>query len=228
VHSEEALTAQAKKRLEAIQMMEDLGSGFYLAMHDLEIRGAGEVLGESQSGEMQEIGFSLYTEMLAHAVACLKVGKEPDLSEPLGVTTEINLHAPALLPEDYCGDIHERLTLYKRLANCKTLDELNMLFEELIDRFGKLPEPAQVLIESHRLRITAQDSGVMKIDAGPESITIQFKKDAPIDAAKVIKLVQKNRNVQLSGQDRLRIIAKTQTPVERAQVARKTIGDVMQ
>ena len=228
VHSEEALTAQAKKRLEAIQMMEDLGSGFYLAMHDLEIRGAGEVLGESQSGEMQEIGFSLYTEMLSHAVACLKVGKEPDLSEPLGVTTEINLHAPALLPEDYCGDIHERLTLYKRLANCKTLDELNMLFEELIDRFGKLPEPAQVLIESHRLRITAQDSGVMKIDAGPESITIQFKKDAPIDAAKVIKLVQKNRNVQLSGQDRLKIIAKTQTPVERAQVARKTIGDVMQ
>jgi transcription-repair coupling factor (superfamily II helicase) len=196
-------------------------------MHDLEIRGAGEVLGESQSGEMQEIGFSLYTEMLAHAVACLKVGKEPDLSEPLGVTTEINLHAPALLPEDYCGDIHERLTLYKRLANCKSLDELNLLFEELVDRFGKLPEAAQTLVESHRLRVIAQDAGVLKIDAGPESITIHFKKDAPIDAAKVIKLVQKNRNVQLSGQDRLKIIAKTQTPVERAQVARKTIGDVM-
>jgi transcription-repair coupling factor (superfamily II helicase) len=227
VHSEEALTAQAKKRLEAIQMMEDLGSGFYLAMHDLEIRGAGEVLGESQSGEMQEIGFSLYTEMLAHAVACLKVGKEPDLSEPLGVTTEINLHAPALLPDDYCGDIHERLTLYKRLANCKTLDELNYLFEELVDRFGKLPEPAQVLIESHRLRITAQEAGVLKIDAGPENILIQFKKDAPIDAAKVIKLVQKNRNVQLSGQDRLKIVAKTQTPVERAQVARRTLGEVV-
>jgi len=226
VHSEEALTPQAKKRLEAIQMMEDLGSGFYLAMHDLEIRGAGEVLGESQSGEMQEIGFSLYTEMLAHAVACLKVGKEPDLSEPLGVTTEINLHAPALLPEDYCGDIHERLTLYKRLANCKTLDELNYLFEELIDRFGKLPEAAQTLVESHRLRITAQEAGVLKIDAGPENIMIQFKKDAPIDAAKVIKLVQKNRNVQLSGQDRLKIVGKTQTPVERAQVARKILGDV--
>jgi transcription-repair coupling factor (superfamily II helicase) len=216
VHSEEALTPQAKKRLEAIQMMEDLGSGFYLAMHDLEIRGAGEVLGESQSGEMQEIGFSLYTEMLAHAVACLKVGKEPDLSEPLGITTEINLHAPALLPEDYCGDIHERLTLYKRLANCKTLDELNYLFEELVDRFGKLPEAAQVLVESHRLRVTAQQAGVLKIDAGPETITIQFKKDAPIDPARVIKLVQKNRNVQLSGQDRLKIVAKTQTPVERA------------
>jgi transcription-repair coupling factor (superfamily II helicase) len=227
VHSEESLTPQAKKRLEAIQMMEDLGSGFYLAMHDLEIRGAGEVLGESQSGEMQEIGFSLYTEMLAHAVACLKVGKEPDLSEPLGVTTEINLHAPALLPEDYCGDIHERLTLYKRLANCKTLDELNLLFEELVDRFGKLPEPAQNLIETHRLRVTAHDAGVLKIDASPEAITLYFKKDAPIDAAKVIRLVQKNRNVQLSGQDRLKIVGKTQTPVERAQVARATLRDIM-
>ena len=123
VNHEEGLSASAKKRLDAIQQMEELGSGFYLAMHDLEIRGAGEVLGESQSGEMQEIGFSLYTEMLVHAVACLKVGKEPDLEAPLAVTTEINLHAPALLPDDYCGDIHERLTLYKRLANCKTRDE---------------------------------------------------------------------------------------------------------
>jgi len=226
VGSIEALTAAAKKRLEAIQAMEELGSGFYLAMHDLEIRGAGEVLGESQSGEMQEIGFALYTEMLVHAVACLKVGKEPDLSEPLGVTTEINLHAPALLPDSYCGDIHERLVLYKRLANCAGSDQLNQLFEELIDRFGRLPEPAQTLIESHRLRIAAHDAGVQKIDAGPESVTIQFRKDAPIDPAKVIKLIQKDRNVQLAGQDRLKIIVKTATPGERAQAARTAMQSV--
>ena len=195
-------------------------------MHDLEIRGAGEVLGESQSGEMQEIGFSLYTEMLVHAVACLKVGKEPDLSAPLGVTTEINLHAPALLPDAYCGDIHERLVLYKRLANCRDVEQLNQLFEELVDRFGKLPEAAQTLIESHRLRIAAHDAGVIKIDAGPETVTIQFRKDAPIDPAKVIKLIQKDRNVQLAGQDRLRISIKTATPTQRALAARGAMQSV--
>src|SRR6266850_1718848 len=113
---EEALSVQAKKRLEAIQLMEDLGSGFYLAMHDLEIRGAGEVLGDEQSGEMQQIGFQLYSDMLKAAVDGLKSGREPNLTEPLGVTTEISLHVPALLPEDYCNDVHERLVLYKRLA----------------------------------------------------------------------------------------------------------------
>src|SRR6185503_14516679 len=127
----DALSAQAKKRLEAIQMMEDLGSGFYLAMHDLEIRGAGEVLGEDQSGEMQEVGFQLYNDMLERAVSALKAGREPDLTEPLGVTTEINLHTPALLPERYCADVHERLVLYKRLANCTTLPDLDAMQEEL-------------------------------------------------------------------------------------------------
>src|SRR6185295_5207725 len=131
----DALSAQAKKRLEAIQMMEDLGSGFYLAMHDLEIRGAGEVLGDEQSGEMQEVGFQLYNDMLRASVSALKSGREPDLSEPLGVTTEINLHAPARLPENYCSDVHERLVLYKRLASCETDDDLDRLREELADRF---------------------------------------------------------------------------------------------
>ena len=139
---EAGLTPQARKRLEAIQMMEDLGAGFYLSMHDLEIRGAGEILGESQSGEMQEIGFTLYADMLNHAVKSLREGREPDISQPLGVTTEINLHTPALLPKDYCTDINQRLTLYKRLANCDGLEELEALHEELIDRFGLLPPPA--------------------------------------------------------------------------------------
>jgi transcription-repair coupling factor (superfamily II helicase) len=139
VDSMESVTAQAKKRLEAIQAMEQLGSGFYLAMHDLEIRGAGEVLGESQSGEMQEIGFSLYNDMLGAAIASLKQGHEPDMAHPLGVTTEINLHTPALLPNDYCGDIHQRLIIYKRFANCVTQHDLDDMQQELIDRFGLLP-----------------------------------------------------------------------------------------
>ena len=139
------ITAQAKKRLEAIQMMEELGSGFFLAMHDLEIRGAGEVLGESQSGEMQEVGFNLYCSMLDAAVKSLKLGKEPDLAAPLGVTTEINLHTPALLPADYVNDVHERLVIYKRLANCEDEDALARLREEIVDRFGPLPEQTRAL-----------------------------------------------------------------------------------
>jgi transcription-repair coupling factor (superfamily II helicase) len=201
----EALTAQAKKRLEAIQAMEQLGSGFYLAMHDLEIRGAGEVLGESQSGEMQEIGFSLYTDMLNAAISSLRQGKEPDMAHPLGVTTEINLHNPALLPNDYCGDIHQRLVLYKRLANCNTQEELDDMHQELIDRFGLLPEPAQTLLDSHRLRILAKPLGISKVDASSEAITIQFVPDPPIDPMKVITLIQSKRHVKMAGQDKLRI-----------------------
>ncbi|MFZ2540989.1 MAG: transcription-repair coupling factor [Gallionella sp.] len=201
----EALTAQAKKRLDAIQAMEQLGSGFYLAMHDLEIRGAGEVLGESQSGEMQEIGFSLYNDMLNAAITSLRQGKEPDMAHPLGVTTEINLHMPALLPNDYCGDIHQRLIIYKRLANCTTLEELDEMHQELIDRFGLLPEPAQILLDSHRLRILAKPLGISKVDASSESIVIQFVPNPPIDPMKIITLIQSKRHIKMAGQDKLRI-----------------------
>ncbi len=202
---EDAINANAKKRLEAIQMMEDLGAGFYLAMHDLEIRGAGEVLGESQSGDIQEIGFTLYTEMLDAAVRSLKAGKEPDLSGPLSVTTEINLHSPALLPETYCGDIHERLVLYKRFANCDSDEALDRLQEELIDRFGLPPEPTQLLLDSHRLRLLGKPLAISKIDAGPISIVIQFSADTPVEPLRVIALVHKHRNFKLAGPDRLRI-----------------------
>jgi transcription-repair coupling factor (superfamily II helicase) len=201
----EALTAQAKKRLEAIQAMEQLGSGFYLAMHDLEIRGAGEVLGESQSGEMQEIGFSLYTDMLNAAITSLRQGKEPDMAHPLGVTTEINLHTPALLPSDYCGDIHQRLVIYKRLANCNTQEELDEMHQELVDRFGLLPQPAQVLLDCHRLRIAARPLGISKVDASAEAIQMQFVPNPPIDPMKIITLIQSKRHVKMAGQDRLRI-----------------------
>ncbi|WP_435628639.1 transcription-repair coupling factor [Candidatus Ferrigenium straubiae] len=205
VDSKEGLTAQAKKRLEAIQSMEQLGSGFYLAMHDLEIRGAGEVLGESQSGEMQEIGFSLYNDMLSAAITSLRQGKEPDMAHPLGVTTEINLHTPALLPDDYCGDIHQRLVIYKRLANCATLEELEDMQQELIDRFGLLPEPTQALFDCHRLRILAKPLGISKVDASSEAIVIQFIPNPPIDPLKIITLIQGKRHIKMSGQDRLRI-----------------------
>jgi transcription-repair coupling factor (superfamily II helicase) len=202
---EEALNANAKKRLEAIQMMEDLGAGFYLAMHDLEIRGAGEVLGDSQSGGIQDIGFTLYTEMLNSAVKSLKAGKEPDLLKPLNVATEINLHSPALLPDTFCGDVHERLVIYKRLANCETEDALDNLREELIDRFGLLPDPTHTLVECHRLRILGKPLDLMKIDASAQAIIVQFGPDTPIHPQRVIQLVQQRRNYKLAGQDKLRI-----------------------
>jgi transcription-repair coupling factor (superfamily II helicase) len=215
---EEALSANARKRLDAIQMMEELGSGFYLAMHDLEIRGAGEVLGESQSGQMQEVGFNLYNDMLAHSVRALQAGREPDLTQPLGVTTEINLHVPALLPADYCSDVHERLVLYKRLANCATEDDLTAMQEELVDRFGTLPEAAQALVESHRLRILAHPLGVVRIDAPAEHVQIQFGPHPTIDAAHVIALVQSRRGWKLAGPTKLR------APVAGATLRERTLG----
>ncbi|MGE5491483.1 MAG: transcription-repair coupling factor, partial [Actinomycetota bacterium] len=207
VQDEKAMTKQAKQRLEAIQMMEELGAGFYLAMHDLEIRGAGEVLGENQSGEMQEVGFNLYTDMLNRAVAGLKQGKEVDLTQPLGIATEINLHAPALLPDAYCPDVHERLTLYKRLANCETAEEIDALQEELIDRFGELPPQGASLIATHRLRLLVKPLCVQKLDATADQISMQFgpefAKEAPIEPIKIINLIQKNRNYKLAGQDKI-------------------------
>jgi transcription-repair coupling factor (superfamily II helicase) len=220
----EALSTQAKKRLEAIQMMEDLGSGFYLAMHDLEIRGAGEVLGDEQSGEMQQIGFQLYADMLKAAVSALKAGREPDLSQPLGVTTEINLHVPARLPETYCNDIHERLVLYKRLASCESHDELESLREELVDRFGPTPEPAQALLACHRLRLVARPLGVTKVDAGPDRTTLQFVKQPPFDAGRLISLVQKDGRIRFAGPDRVRIERAAPALAERASLVREFLA----
>ncbi len=207
VHDVQSLTKQAQRRLDAIQQMEELGSGFYLAMHDLEIRGAGEVLGDSQSGEMTEIGFQLYSDMLNEAVRSLKAGKEPDLAAPLATTTEINLHVPALLPADFCGDVHERLSIYKRMANCGSQDKIDDMQEELIDRFGKLPDPVKALVETHRLRIAAKTVGIVKIDAHGEAATLQFMPKPPIDPMRIIELIQKNRQIKLNGQDKLKITA---------------------
>jgi transcription-repair coupling factor (superfamily II helicase) len=227
VHDVQGLTKQAQRRLDAIQQMEELGSGFYLAMHDLEIRGAGEVLGENQSGEMLEIGFQLYSDMLNEAVRALKNGKEPDLAAPLSTTTEINLHVPALLPQDYCGDVHERLSLYKRLANCREQSDIDNLQEELIDRFGKMPDPAKALIETHRLRLAAVPVGIIKIDAHAESAVLQFQPQPPVDAMRIIELVQKNRNIKLNGQDKLRITASMPDLAARVSQVKATIRSLV-
>jgi len=223
---EEALNINAKRRLEAIQSMEDLGAGFYLAMHDLEIRGAGEVLGDSQSGGIQDIGFTLYTDMLNHAVKSLKAGKEPDLSKPLSVATEINLHSPALMPDTYCGDVHERLVIYKRLANCDSLESLIDLQEELVDRFGTMPEAAATLLASHELRLIGKPLDLVKIDASASAITIQFGADTPIHPHRVIQLVQQRRHFKLAGPDKLKIEKPITSLHDRVMEIKATLRDL--
>ncbi|HET9821834.1 MAG TPA: transcription-repair coupling factor [Burkholderiaceae bacterium] len=222
----EGLTKQAAQRLEAIQAMEELGSGFYLAMHDLEIRGAGEVLGEHQSGNMMEVGFQLYNDMLAEAVRSLRAGREPDLLSPLGGlfgATEINLHAPALLPDAYCGDVHARLSLYKRLATAERSEQIDALLEEVTDRFGKLPTQGQTLFDTHRLRVLAKPYGVLKVDAGPRLTVIAFRPNPPVEALRIIELVQKNRHIRLAGNDKLRIERDLPSAQDRAQQVRDVL-----
>ncbi len=219
----EGLTKQAAQRLDAIQAMEELGSGFYLAMHDLEIRGAGEVLGEHQSGNMMEVGFQLYNDMLSEAVRALKSGQEPDLLSPTGAFgggIDIKLHAPALLPDAYCGDVQTRLSLYKRLATAERPETLDNLLEEITDRFGKLPPQAQTLFDTHRLRVLARSYGVLKVDANPKVMNITFRPNPPIDPMRIIELVQKNKSVKLGGNDRLRIDREIAAPHDRAQFVR--------
>jgi len=228
----EALTKQAAQRLDAIQQMEELGSGFYLAMHDLEIRGAGEVLGENQSGNMLEVGFQLYNDMLSEAVRSLKAGREPDLLSPLGGIfgsgTEVNLHSPALLPDAYCGDVHVRLSLYKRLATAGKAEAIDALLEEITDRFGKLPAQGQTLFDTHRLRVLAKPYGVLKIDAGPKLMSVIFRPNPPIDSLRIIELVQKNRAIKLAGNDKLRIERELPDPKDRANFIRDVLRSLGQ
>lgn len=204
-------------------MMEELGSGFFLAMHDLEIRGAGEVLGESQSGDIHEIGFALYTSMLNAAVKALKDGKEPETGAPLGVVSAIDLSAAALLPDAYAPDVHERLTLYKRLANAENLEEVQALQEELIDRFGELPSQAQALLETHRLRIAAHPLGILKIEAAVHGIQLHFSARAPIDPVRLIDLIQKDKNLRFAGPEKLHWKREMPSLRERVQAVRELL-----
>ncbi len=164
--------------------------------------------------------------MLSAAITSLKQGKEPDMAHPLGVTTEINLHTPALLPNDYCGDIHQRLVIYKRLAHCNTQEDLDDMQQELIDRFGLLPEPAQTLLDSHRLRILAKPLGISKVDASSEAIQIQFIPNPPIDPMKVITMIQSKRHIKMAGQDKLKIDLKYGDLQQRVLAIRNFFGEL--
>lgn len=186
----QAMTSDAIKRLDAISDAEDLGAGFILATHDLEIRGAGELLGDEQTGNMQTVGYSLFMEMLDRAVKAIKDGKTPNLDRPLMDGTEVNLRLPALIPDDYLPDVHMRLVLYKRISNAESEDQLRELQVEMIDRFGLLPEPTKTLFRITALKLRAEALGVKKLDAGPKGGKLEFSQDTAVDPGSIVELVQ--------------------------------------
>ncbi len=202
-----SMTADALKRIEALESIEELGTGFTLATHDLEIRGAGELLGEEQSGQMQEIGFSMYMEMLDKAVKDLKEGRQPDLERPLDHGTEIELGAPTLIPDDYLPDVHTRLMMYKRIASAADMHELRELQVEMIDRFGLLPDQLKNLFRITELKLKATPLGIQKIEMGPGGGRITFDEKPNIEPIKIIQLIQTQaQRFQLDPQQRLKII----------------------
>jgi transcription-repair coupling factor (superfamily II helicase) len=200
-----AITPDAGKRLEAIEAAGDLGAGYLLSTHDLEIRGAGELLGDEQSGQIHSVGFSMYMDMLQRAVASLRRGEIPNVDAPLDQGTEVNLHVPALIPDDYLPDVNSRLILYKRIAAAANNAELRSLQVEMIDRFGLLPPQINNLFQVSRLRLRAQDLGIRSIEAGPEGGSIDFKETTPVNPMSLVKLVQSDpRSYKLAGATRLR------------------------
>ena len=200
-----AMTADAVKRLEALESLEELGAGFTLATHDLEIRGAGELLGDEQSGQIQEIGYNLYMELLERAIAALKSGKQADLERPLDAGPEVDLHVPVLIPEDYVPDVHLRLVLYKRIAGTPSREELDELKVEMIDRFGPMPTYAQSLFRATYLKLRAGQLGIRKIDAGANSGYFIFEEQNKVDPKRVLKLVQgRPKEYRLDGPLKLR------------------------
>ncbi len=220
------MTRDAAKRLDAISQLEDLGAGFALATHDLEIRGAGELLGDDQSGQIASIGFSLYMDMLDQAVTALKEGKEPSLDDALSAQTEVDLKIPALLPEDYIADVNTRLSLYKRLASCSSQDDIDEFQVECIDRFGLLPDAAKNLIHVAELKLKAKALGILKIDLSAQGGTIEFKESTPVDPGYIIQLVQtKPQTFRFEGSQKLRIVSQTESAKERLQLADDIIAD---
>jgi transcription-repair coupling factor (superfamily II helicase) len=220
-----AMTGDAAKRLEAIESLDDLGAGFVLATHDLEIRGAGELLGEEQSGQIHEIGFALYMDLLERAVAALRDGRQPELERPLHHGPEIELHLPALLPDAFLPDVHARLVMYKRISGVASAAELDDLQTEIVDRFGLLPEPAKNLLRIARLRIAATALGVERLDVGPTSGSLVFGADTQVDPGSLIQLVQRSgRTLRFEGSTRLRFTGDFQEPEERFAAAQSLLG----
>ena len=201
------LKGDAEKRLDAIQRASTLGAGFMLATEDLEIRGAGELLGEQQSGSMQAIGYSLYMEMLEKATKAIQKGKAPNFDAPLSLTAEINLHMPALIPDDYLGDVHQRLLFYKRISNTDTQEKLDNIRMELIDRFGIPPQPVKQLFSVHQIRLRAEQLGITKVDINSNGGYIEFSPDTPVQAISIIQLMQKNPTYyRMEGGQRLKVM----------------------
>ena len=224
IPSRKLITADALKRLEALESIEDLGAGFTLATHDLEIRGAGELLGEGQSGQMQEIGFSLYSELLERAVKALKAGKQPELDRPLDHGAEVELHLPALIPDDYLPDVHARLVMYKRIASAANREALSELQVEMIDRFGLLPDAAKALFQITELKLKATPLGIRKIDMGEQGGRIIFDQQPNVDPVKIIQLIQQQpQRYKLDGQDKLRITQSLPEREQRIQAAQKLL-----
>ena len=213
----DAMTQNAQKRLEAIQNLQDLGSGFYLSMHDLEIRGAGEVLGEHQSGEIAAVGYDLYNQMLRRAVKSMRNNESFDLDAPFQAMAEINLHAPALLPSDYVEDVHQRLSFYKELASCESFNAIETVREALGDRYGKLPTEANTLIETHRLRLYCQHLGIERIEATESVIIVTFIAKPHFEPMRLIELMQKSKNMRMMGATKLKI--ETSTPTIESRLA---------
>ncbi len=210
------LTADAIKRLEAISAADHLGSGFTLATNDLEIRGAGELLGEEQSGHIQAIGFTLYLEMLERAVSAIRKGATPDLDTTLDQGIEVNMHLPALIPDDYLPDVNMRLTLYKRLSNCQTEEQLHELQVEMIDRFGLLPEPVKTLFQLAELRQQGERLGLKKIEAGPTSGRLQFTANTAVEPITIVTMVQKTPAIfRLQNNDQLSFTIPMDTAEQR-------------
>ncbi len=221
------MTKDAQKRLEAIESLEELGAGFTLATHDLEIRGAGELLGDEQSGQIHEIGFGLYSEMLERTVQALKAGRQPQLDRPLDHGAEIDLGMPALLPEAYLPDVHSRLVFYKRIASAQTEDELKELQVEMIDRFGLLPEPAKALFGLTRLKIQAQPLGIKRLEAGPQGGRLLFDGQPAIDPGHLINLIQlKPKAYKLDGGDKLRFFTDLEDRATRVEGVEKVLREV--
>jgi transcription-repair coupling factor (superfamily II helicase) len=221
VPNKKTLTPDAEKRLEALASLEELGAGFTLATHDLEIRGAGELLGEDQSGQMAEIGFSLYTELLARAVASIKSGKLPDFDPATRHGADVELHIPALIPEDYLPDVHARLTLYKRVAGARDDDALKELQVEMVDRFGVLPDPAKQLFAVAELKLAATPLGIRKLELGPTGGRVTFLPQPTLDPMSVIRLIQSQSKVySMDGPDKLRIRMELPDAASRLRTAR--------
>ncbi|AGG88430.1 transcription-repair coupling factor [Rhodanobacter denitrificans] len=219
-----SITADAQKRLEALASLEELGAGFTLATHDLEIRGAGELLGDEQSGQIQEIGFGLYTELLDRAVRALKSGKMPDFDLSSEHETEVELHLPALIPDDYLPDVHHRLTLYKRIASARSEDELRDLQVEMIDRFGLLPEPTRQLFAVASLKLMATPLGIRKLDFGANGGRIVFREKPEVNPMTIIQLIQRQPRVyKLDGQDKLKVILELPGASERIRSAQELL-----